>query len=537
LNPAERRILICDDLHEVALETLRAHGFEPEVRTGMDEAALVAAVPGAHALVVRSATKVTRPVIEAADVLEVVGRAGVGVDNVDTAAATERGVVVMNTPTGNTTTTGELAIAHLCALSRHIPRANARVRAGTWKKKGLMGTELTGKTLGVVGLGRIGRVVAERAQGLRMQVVAHDPFLSKTGAGSPLEGVELRELDELLAEADFVSLHVPLTDDTRGLFDEARLARMKPGARLINCARGGLVDEEALARALDSGHLAGAALDVLAEEPPSPDHPLLGREDVVLTPHVGASSHEAQRNVAEQIGAQLATYFETGEAHNAVNAPSVSAQVRQALGPYLLLAEKMGAFLAQRAREPICKLEVTVAGSLAEQGILDAVRLSALVAVVRQSHDVGVNFVNAPILAESRGLQVLAGTRTDARQFQNLIEVTATSSDGAESHAVHGTAFGGEPRFVAIDGMAIDVSPRGPMLVTRHHDRPGVLGAIGQLLGAEGLNIRRVELGPPSEANHGLASAFLSLYDRPADTLVEAIRALEPIEDACLVEL
>jgi D-3-phosphoglycerate dehydrogenase len=530
LKPTERRILICDDLHEVVLETLRARGFEPEVKTGMDEAALVDAVTGTHALIVRSATKVTRPVLEAADALEVVGRAGVGVDNVDTAAATEHGVIVMNTPTGNTTTTGELAIALLCSLSRHVPRADRMVKAGTWKKKGLMGSELTGKTLGVIGLGRIGRVVAERAQGLRMEVIAHDPFLSETGAGSPLDGVTLTELDDLLGRADFVTLHVPLTDDTRGLLDEARLALMKPGARLINCARGGLVDEAALARALDEGRLAGAALDVLVEEPPSQDHPLLGRDDVILTPHLGASSHEAQRNVALQIAEQLASYFETG-------APSVSAKVRQALGPYLVLAEKMGAYLAQRASEPICKLEVTVAGGIADSETCDAVRLAALVAVLRQSHDAGINFVNAPILAEARGLAILAGTRADARQFQNLIELSASSKDGTKRHTVHGTAFGGKPRFVSLDGMAIDIAPEGPILITRHHDHPGVLGAIGGRLGEQGVNIRRVELGPPSEANAGFASAFLSLYRCPDATVVDAIRALESIEAVCLVEL
>ena len=537
MRPAERRILICDDLHEVAVATLREQGFEPEVRPGMSEDELVEVVAGTHALIVRSATKVTRRVIEAADVLELVGRAGVGVDNVDTSAATERGIVVMNTPTGNTTTTGELAIALLCSLSRNVPRADRVVRSGSWNKKGLMGSEITGKTLGVIGLGRIGRVVAERAQGLRMEVLAHDPYLSKTGAGSPLKGVELHELEDLLGRCDFVTLHVPLTDDTRGLLNTERLALMKPGARLINCARGGLIDEAALALALDEGRLAGAALDVLAEEPPGPDHPLLGREDVILTPHLGASSHEAQRNVAVQVAQQVATYFLTGEAHNAVNAPSVSAQVRQALGPYLALADKMGSYLAQRASEPIGKLEVTVAGGIADQQACDAVRLSVLVAALRQSHDVGVNFVNAPILAESRGLAVLAGTRADARHFQNLIEVVATSSDGSEVHEVHGTAFGGEPRFVSIDDMAVDVSPSGPILITRHHDRPGVLGAIGSVLGATGTNIRRVELGPPTARNSGFASAFLSLYESPEAGVVARIAALEPIEDVCLVEL
>jgi D-3-phosphoglycerate dehydrogenase / 2-oxoglutarate reductase len=536
VNPAQRRILLCDELHPVALETLRAAGFEPELRLGLSEEELIAVVPGAHALIVRSATRVTRAVLEAADKLELVGRAGVGVDNVDTTAATERGVVVMNTPTGNTTTTGELAIALMCSLARNVSRADRRVRGGSWKKKGLMGSELTGKTLGVIGLGRIGRVVAERAQGLHMQVIGSDPYLSKTGSASPVEGVELLELDELLARSDFVTLHVPIGDGTRGLISKERLATMKPGARLINCARGGLVDEAELAAALDSGHLAGAALDVLAEEPPGPEHPLVGRDDVILTPHLGASSHEAQRNVAVQIAEQLIAFFERGEAQNAVNAPSVSAQVRKELGPYLLLAERMGSWLAQRTQEPIRKLELTLAGDIAmrDEG---AIKLALLVAILRQSLDSGVNFVNAPLLAEERGLRVLEGSSADAQQYQNLIKVRASSKGGAQTHVVCGTVFGTRPRFVRVDDMHVDVAPEGPILITRHHDRPGVLGAVGGLLGERGINIRRVELGPPTESNSGFASAFLSLYDRPGPELVEELRGLELIESVHLVEL
>lgn len=540
MQPSACRILICDPLDPIALEILRGRGFEPEVRTGMDEAELSLAVAEVHALLIRSATKVTAGVLGAADRLEVIGRAGVGVDNVDTAAATQRGVLVMNTPTGNTTTTGELAIAHLCALSRHLPRADRLVRSGTWKKKGLLGTELTGKTLGIVGLGRIGRVVAERALGLRMKVIACDPFLSASGAPSPIRGVDLVELEELLPRADFVTLHLPLTPETRGLFDAERLGSMKRGARLINCARGGLVDEEALARFLEEGHLAGAALDVLAEEPPPADHPLLGRDDVILTPHLGASSREAQVRVAEEIATQIADYFETGEAVNAVNAPSLPAEVRRDLSPYLLLAERMGAYLAQRAGGPIRKLEVTCLGGIAGEETARAVGLAALVAVLSQSHDRGVNFVNAPLLAEERGLSLFTSTLADARQFQNLIEIRASGSDGAgsaECHSVHGTAFGGQPRLVSIDGMAVDVAPAGAILITRHDDRPGVLGAIGSILGEAGVNIRRVELGPPSESNGGLASAFLSLYECPGEEVVGRVAALEPIEDVHLVQL
>ena len=533
---AQRRILVCDELHPAALDRFHQRGFEPEVRTGLSEDELAADVPGVHALVVRSATKVTRRVIEASDVLELVGRAGVGVDNVDVPAATERGIVVMNTPTGNTTTTGELAIALVMALARNVPRADRGTRGGSWKKKGLMGSEVTGKTLGIVGLGRIGRVVAERGVGLRMQVLAHDPFLSGTGVAAP-EGVELAELDDLLARSDFVTLHVPLSDATRGLLSRERLLAMKPGARLINCARGGIVDEEALAEALDSGHLAGAALDVLAEEPPTADHPLVGRDDVILTPHLGASSHEAQERVATDIADQVATFFQEGVAHNAVNAPSVPERTRRELAPYLQLAERMGSYLAQRAEEPIRKIELTLSGEIAKRDTTGALKLAFLVAALRQSLDIGVNFVNAPLLAKERGIRVLEGEEDDALAFQSLIKARASNKGNTESHVVCGTVFGTNPRFVRVDDMHVDLAPEGCMLVTRHNDRPGVLGAIGTLLGEAGVNIRRVELGPPTETNAGFASAFLSLYDEPSPEVVERVRALEPIESLHVVRL
>jgi D-3-phosphoglycerate dehydrogenase len=535
-DSAEKRILIADELDPAAMEILSEHGFTPTVATGLGENELCKAIAGVHALIVRSATKVTRRVLEAADVLEVVGRAGVGVDNVDTAAATERGVIVMNTPEGNTVTTAELAVALLVSLARHVPLADRRAHSGSWSKKGLMGTELAGKTLGVVGLGRIGRVVAERAMGLAMNVIATDPYLSQTGASSPLAGVELVELDELLGRADFVSLHVPLSDSTRNLLSRERLARMKQGARLINAARGGLVDEQALAEELSSGHLAGAALDVLAEEPPPPDHPLLAREDVILTPHLGASSHEAQFKVAVAVAEQIVLYFEEGVARNAVNAPVLSAQALRAIRHYLIVAERMGSFVAQRARAPIGRIEFTVSGEISrkDRGTL---ALAFLVAVLRQSMDEGVNMVNAPHLAAERGIRLLESHEEGAQGFTSLLEARTTSKDGKETHTVAGTVFGVEPRLVRVDDMHVDLDPSGYLLITRHHDRPGVLGQIGTLLGAAGVNIRRVELGPPTEGSGGLAMAFLTLYDVPPASAVEKIRALEPIRSAELVRL
>lgn len=534
-SPSETRILICDELHPAALELFHRDGFEPEVRTGMNEAELIEAARDVHALVVRSATRITAPVIQAAEYLQLVGRAGVGVDNIDCNAATQRGVIVMNTPTGNSTTTAELAIALLTSIARHIPRADRATRSGDWKKKGLLGTELTGKTLGVIGLGRIGRIVAERGAGLKMNVVACDPYLSGTGASSPLPGVELVTLEELLQRADFVTLHVPLMDSTRNLLSRERIALMKRGARLINAARGGLIDEAALATALDEGRLAGAALDVLAEEPPTADHPLVGRDDVILTPHLGASSHEAQENVAVGIAEQISTYFREGVAHNAVNAPAVSAKTRALIRHHIILAEKMGAYLAQRMDQPIRKIEFTVAGEVAEQdeGYL---ALSFLTAVLRQSMESGINFVNAPLLAAERGIRLLQSTATDTHFFTSYLKARVSSKGGGESHLAAGTVFGEHPRLVRVDDMHVDLPPLGVLLVTQHNDRPGVLGTLGSLLGRHGINISRMELGPKASAS-GLASAFLSLDERPSSAVVDEIRALEPIEYAKIIEL
>jgi len=535
LAPAETRILICDELSSVAVDTFREHGFEPEVRTGMTEDELVEAIPGVHAMVVRSATKVTRRVIEAADELRVVGRAGVGIDNVDRQAATENGVVVMNTPLGNTVTTAELAISLLCSLSRHIPRADRMTRAGTWKKKGLMGTELTGKTLGVIGLGRIGQVVARRGVGLEMDVIAHDPYITTTGGVSPVESVELLELDELLERSDFVTLHVPLLDTTRNLLSAEKLALMKPGARLINAARGGLIDEAALAAALDEGRIAGAALDVLAEEPPSPDHPLIGREDVILTPHLGASSHEAQENVASQVAEQISTFFIDGVAHNAVNAPAVSADTLRKIAPYVLLAEKLGAFLRQRSEQPVRKLEITVSGET-RGAAAEYLSLATLVGLLR-STEMGANYVNAPLLAAERGIRVLNAEGEDAGAYQSLIKVRASSQGGEESHVVTGTIFGRSPRFVRIDDLHLDLDPTGHLLMTRHHDRPGVMGLLGTHLGEAGVNISRLELGTAETGQATLALAFFSLDRAPSDELVNKLRSLDAIEEVRSIEL
>ncbi len=528
-------ILICDELAPAALEVFGARGFEPVMALKQTEDQLVERVQrGVQALVVRSATRVTRRVIEAASDLRVVGRAGVGVDNVDCDAASERGVVVMNTPTGNSTTTAELTIALLLALARHIPRAERTTRAGSWEKKTLTGTEITGKTLGIVGLGRIGRIVAERALGLRMRVLAFDPYLDRVSAhGVP--GVEFAGLDELCARADFVSLHVPLSDATHNLISRERLARMKPGARLVNCARGGLVDEAALIEALDSGRLAGAALDVLEEEPPRKGHPLLGREDVIVTPHLGAASHEAQHAVAIDIARQICDFFDEGVAHNAVNFPAVSADTRRTLAPWVLLAEKLGAFLAQISAEPLQKLELTMAGELAAADTRH-LPLALLVGALRhQGLDLGVNFVNAPLFARERGLELFENRHAEHALFQSALEVTSFGG-GGESHHVTGTLLGRAPLIVGFDGLRLDLEAKGPLLVTRHDDQPGVVGLLGTALGRAGVNIRRIELGPPANGA-GLATGVLALYQEPSAEALAELRRLAPLREVTLVRL
>ncbi len=527
------RILICDELAPAALEAFRSRGFEPEIRTGLSEEELVATVPGADAVVVRSATKITRNVLEAADALRVVGRAGIGVDNIDLSAATERGVVVMNTPFGNATTTAELAITLLCALSRHVVRADKMARSGTWKKKQLVGTELTGKTLGIVGLGRIGRLVAERGLGLGLRVIAFDAFLKK--GESPVPGVELRTLEELLAEVDFVSVHVPLTPATRNLISWKELAAIKPGARLIQVSRGGTVDEEAVVDALNSGRLAGAAFDVFVEEPAPADHPLVTREDVIVTPHLGASSKEAQLRVAVDIADQIADFFEHGVATNAVNAPTLPPEQQHQLAPFLTLAEKLGSFLAQRLVEPIRKVELTACGAIAGLGS-EHLRLAFLVGVLRQSLATPVNSVNAPNLAKERGLFVLESEREEAGFQPGELRVRATTRGGEATCLVAGTVFGREPRITRVDDIRLDLPPRGRLLITRHKDRPGALGRIGSLLGEHDLNIRRLELGP-ADPDAGAAIGFLTLEGTPTDDTVEALRSLDDIEAVQFVEL
>ena len=533
-DPTRSRILICDELSPAAIDAFHARGLRPTVRTGLRGKELEDAVADVHAIVVRSATKITADVIEAARELRVIGRAGIGVDNIDLDAATQRGVVVMNTPLGNATTTAELAIALMLALTRHVARADRMVRSGVWRKKLLVGSEITGKTLGVIGLGRIGRLVAERARGLGMTVVAHDPYLDR--ADSPLAGVELLDLEEMLPRVDFLSIHVPLTPATRNLISWKELAAIKPGARLVQASRGGIVDEEAVVDALASGRLAGAAFDVFAEEPPPSDHPLLQRDDVIVTPHLGASSEEAQLRVAVDIANQISEYLLTGVAHNAVNAPTIAPEALHAIAPFTLLAERLGSFLAQRIGGPIRKVEFTVAGDAARLGV-EHMRLAFLVGVLQHSLEKGVNYVNAPSLAKERGILVLESQTEDTDYAHGEIRVRVTERGGDRSHYAAGTVFGRDPRIVRIDDLRLDLPPEGDLMLTRHRDVPGVVGRIGTLLGQHDVNIQRLELVPPENGADGLAFGVLTLQGAPPQSVLDAIGALDEIHSVSYLHL
>ncbi len=505
-------ILVADTLGDEGLAILQDAG-DVTVRTGMDEAALRAALSGFDALVVRSATRVTAGALEGADRLAVIGRAGIGVDNIDVEAATERGIVVMNTPQAGATTTAEHAIALLVSMARHVPAADAALKAGRWDKKLFTGVEITGKTLGVVGLGNIGRIVADRGRGLGMEVIAYDPFVTQERAP---EGVRMVSLDELCAEADFVSIHVPLLDETRHLFDRARIARMKPGARLIHAARGGIVEDEALADALESGHLAGAALDVFELEPLPADHPFRRLANVVLTPHIGASSAEAQKSVALDMARQVVLALTKGVVLNGVNVPRVAPAEAAALGPYLTLARQLAAFLTALHDGPLESVRISLQGGILERSP-HPLTVAALSGAMAGRGETPITPVNVERIARERGIRVHTEAVSLKRDFTHLIRVEAVVA-GARHHVV-GTVLGHRHgRLIEVDGRPVDAIPEAPLLVTQHRDAPGVLGAIGTALGNLGVNVDRMQLGEPTDSGG------------PALGIWNLDRALEPGE-------
>jgi D-3-phosphoglycerate dehydrogenase len=528
------KIFVADDVSESGLAPLRAASFEVEKRTGLSPTDLAAAIHDCEGLIVRSETRVTAELLEAAGKLRVIGRAGVGVDNIDVPSATIRGVVVMNAPDGNTITTAEHTIALLISLARSIPQANSSLKAGRWERKKFIGVELQGKTLGIVGLGRIGRVVASRARAMGMFIVAYDPFIA-TEQARDLE-IELVPLDEVYARADFLTVHTPLTAETRGLIDRDVLAKMKKGARIINCARGGLVDEDALYEAIKSGAIAGAALDVFTQEPPPEGHPLLQLDQVIATPHLGASTTEAQEGVAFTVAEQMRDYLLTGALRGAVNVPMVGLKELNLLQPYVVLAESLGRFQAQLVDQAVSEVKIEFAGEIVDIDAAPVTRsfLSGLLRDVSAR----VNVVNAFLIADERGIKV---TTTYVRTSGDAAPAIRTEIfTDKSSQSLAGTLFGyggqtREGRITEIDGFHLEATPKGHMLVMRNRDVPGVIGRVGTLLGECGVNISRFHLGRRERG--GEAMAVIEIDAPLGKETLQTLRSLEPVISANPIEL
>ncbi|WP_049969443.1 phosphoglycerate dehydrogenase [Haladaptatus cibarius] len=513
------KVLVTDPIADAGLDRLRESGYEVETAYDVEGDALLNAVADANGLIVRSGTDVNRKVFEAASELVIVGRAGIGVDNIDIEAATEHGVIVANAPEGNVRAAAEHTVAMAFAAARSIPQAHVRLKNGEWAKSDYLGTELNKKTLGIVGLGRVGQEVAKKLDSLGMELVAYDPYISEDLARQL--GAELVELDDCLDRADFLTVHTPLTPETEGLISDEELAQIE-GGYVVNCARGGVIDEDALARAVDDGILAGAAIDVFAEEPLSKNNPLLDVDDVIVTPHLGASTEAAQENVATSTADQVVAALREEPVINALNAPSVEESAFPRVRPYIELAETAGKIATQLLDERIERIEVNYEGDIAEEEV-DLVTASAQKGVF-QPLEWQVNAVNAPQIAEERGVEVTESKTRQAEDFQSLIAVTVESAD--EEITVEGTLFAGDdPRIVRIDGYRVDAIPHGHMLVARNHDKPGVIGFVGTVLGEHDINI--AGMFNARETDGGEA---LSVYNLDDELSEAAKRALEADE-------
>jgi D-3-phosphoglycerate dehydrogenase len=527
------RVLVSDKLSPQGLDILKAApNIEVDNITGLNPQQLAEKIAPYHGLIVRSASTVTPEVIAAAQNLRVIGRAGIGVDNIDVQAATKKGIVVMNTPAGNNVTTAEHAISMMLALARSIPQATASMKAGKWEKGKFTGSEVFNKTLGIVGIGNIGSLVADRALGLKMRVIAYDPFISQPAAQRL--GVELVSLDELYARSDFISIHTPLNQETRGLVGAAAFAKMKKGVRIINCARGGIVDEEALAAAIAEGKVVGAALDVFSQEPPPPDHPLLKSNQVICTPHLGAATDEAQVNVAVAIAHQVANYLANGVIQDAVNVPSISPELLEVLGPYLVICEKLGALQGQLLTAAPDEVAIEYAGEVAEYDV-KSLTLAVLRGLLTRVLDTTmVNYVNAPSIARERGIKVVESKTSAQKGFSNLVTVTVNTARGPS--VVAGAIFGQSViRLVRINDFYLDADPQGFILMLHNRDVPGVVGSVGTLLAETKINIARLELG--RERIGGMAISLIHVDDDIPAPVLERLRTLPNIVAAQLVRL
>ncbi len=526
------KVLISDNLAPIGAKILKDAGLEVDINTGLPPEELKKIIGAYDGLVIRSATKVTAEIIEAADKLKVVGRAGIGLDNVDIPAASKRGIVVMNAPDGNSTTAAEHAISMMMSLSRKIPQATASMKAGKWEKKKFQGREVTGKVLGIVGIGRIGSIVADRAQGLRMKVIAFDPHMPKDLVDKL--GVELVSIDDLCRRADFISVHVPFTKETKNLLSTAQFKLMKNDAMFIDCARGGVVDEEALLEALKTGEIAGAALDVFAVEPTTQENcPLLALDNFICTPHLGASTAEAQENVAVAIAEQMSAYLLQGTVTNAVNVPSVSAEVLSKIGPYATLAEMLGSMQMQLATGGVQEVALEFSGDLADMqcGPITVACLKGLFTPILKD---AVNYVNAPMIAKERGIKVIESRSSQADDFTNLLKIRVKTTE--TENLLVGTVFGRkEPRLVRFNTFRLEALPAGPMLFVLNKDVPGVIGALGTTLGNMGINISRMTVGNEEEKGHNII--LLNTNSLAGKEQLQKIMELPDIENAMALDL
>ena len=499
------KVLISDKLSPAAVQIFKDRGievdFEPDL--GKDKDKLAEIIGQYDGLAIRSATRVTPTILKNASKLQVIGRAGIGTDNIDKDAASQKGVIVMNTPFGNMITTAEHAIAMMFAVARQIPEASKSTHAGKWEKSKFMGTELTNKTLGVIGAGNIGGIVCDRARGLKMKVLAFDPFLGEEKANKM--GVEKVELEDLIKRADFITLHVPKTEQTANMITAERIAMMKPGVRIINCARGGLVDEKALAEALKSGHVAGAAFDVFAEEP-AKENALFNLPNVVVTPHLGAATTEAQENVALQVAEQMSNYLLTGAVENALNMPSVTAEEAKVMGPWVKLASHLGSFTGQMTDEPIKAINILYDGTVAEMN-LDALNCSVIAGIMKRANP-DVNMVSAPVIAKERGIQISTTNQDKSGTFDGYIKITVVTEKRERS--VAGTVFSdGKPRFIQIKGINIDAEIGSNMLYTTNVDVPGIIGLLGNTMGKNSVNIANFTLGRSEVGGEAIALLYV----------------------------
>ena len=525
------KILISDKLSEEGINLLnQLPGIQVHIETGLNEEQLCEIIGDYDALLIRSNTKVTANVLKAASRLKVVGRAGIGVDNVDVAEATERGVIVMNTTDANATTTAELAVAHMMSLSRHLPEADRSIRAGNWERSRLMGTELAYKTLAIFGFGTIGRIVSQRGLGLKMRVIAYDPFV--TAEKFRELGVEPVEFDELIAQADYLTLHSPLNDKTRGIIGAEQIANMKKDARIINCARGGLIDEAALYEGLKNGRLAGAALDVYENEPPK-NSPLLELDNIVFTPHLGASTFEAQDAVSVEIARQVSTFLSTGEAVNALNLPRMSAEELNKCQPFMKLAKILGKTLANMATKPIERIEIALFGKASEVQC-HPVAVEAMVGVLDQQLSIPVNRVNVTNLAKRQGITLTESRTEETHDYLSLIRLTGWFDD--QSFSVEGTLLGDcHPRLVNINQIEIEVVPEGTLLITQHDDQPGVIAALGTILGDAHVNISRMQVGTAEQNSD--AMAVISVSEPLGEELMDKICAIQSVHKVTQIVL